>query len=164
MMEPPRFSFLPAQPVKGDDLKKLFEKLEAVERELLLLKRRVAELEGKSVQKKVPRVPEPKAAPPTPVPASDVRTVLLPSVDVGNVRVIETLLEWVQFMLSKVGQEGFDDLVNYYVDIGWISEAVADVLRRYARGINVEATQAYMLPEDHAKSLDYITRIQEAMR
>jgi len=160
----PKFSFSPAQPLPNDQIKLILEKLESVERELLLLKRRVAELEGKNVLPKPVRVPEPKAPLPAPVPARSVQMVLLPSVDVGNVRVIETLLDWVQFMLSKVGHEGFDDLVNYYVEIGWISDEVADILRKYARGMNVEGTQAYMLPEDHTKSLDFITRIQEAMK
>jgi len=160
----PRFSFTPAQPIPEDQIRLILEKLESIERELILLKRRVAELEGKNVPQRRPRFPEPKAPLPAPVPAKSVQMVLLPSVDVGNIRVIETLLDWVQFMLSKVGHEGFDDLVNYYVEIGWISDEVADILRRYARGINVEATQGYMLPEDHAKSLDFITRIQEAMR
>ncbi len=160
----PRFSFSPPQPLPNDQMKLILEKLESIERELLLLKRRVAELEGKPVAPKPVRVPEPKVPIQSPVPARSVQTVLLPHVDVGNVRVIETLLDWVQFLLSKVGHEGFDDLVNYYVEIGWISEEVAEILRRYARGMNVEGTQAYMLPEDHTKSLDYITRIQEAMR
>ncbi len=160
----PKFSFSPAQPLPNDQIKLILEKLESIERELLLLKRRVAELEGKNVLPKPVRVPEPKAPLPAPVPAKSVQMVLLPSVDVGNVRVIETLLDWVQFMLSKVGHEGFDDLVNYYVEIGWISDEVADILRKYARGMNVEGTQAYMLPEDHTKSLDFITRIQEAMK
>ncbi|MDN5358562.1 MAG: archaeal flagellar protein FlaD [Candidatus Diapherotrites archaeon] len=160
----PKFSFTPAQPLPNDQLKRILEKLESIERELLLLKRRVAELEGKPVQPRPLRVPEPQTPISKPVPAKDVGMVLLPHVDVGNVRVIETLLDWVQFMLSKVGHEGFDDLVNYYVEIGWISDEVAEILRRYAKGMNVEGTQAYMLPEDHTKSLDYITRIQEAMR
>ena len=160
MMDPPRFSFSPAQPFRNDQMKLVMDKLEAIEREILLLKRRVAELEGKTVPVHVPDI---KTAPSQAVPISDAKTILLSSVDVGNVRVIETLLDWVQFMLSKVGREGFDDLINYYVDIGWVSDSVADILRRYAFGMNVEATQAYMLPEDHAKSLDYIARIQEAM-
>lgn len=160
----PKFSFSPAQPLPNDKIKLILDKLESIERELLFLKRRVAELEGKPTSPKQIRVPEPKVPISRPTPASEVKMVLLPAVDVGNIRVIETLLDWVQFMLSKVGHEGFDDLVNYYVEIGWISDSVAEILRRYARGMNVDATQAYMLPEDHAKSLDYITRIQEAMK
>ncbi len=160
----PKFSFTPAQPLPNDQIRQILSKLESIERELLLLKRRVAELEGKPVSPKPLPVPQPKQQISAPVPAKRVQMVLLPEVDVGNVRVIETLLDWVQFLLSKVGHEGFDDVVNYYVEIGWISDGVAEILRRYARGMNVEATQAYMLPEDHAKSLDYITRIQEAMR
>jgi len=125
-----------------------------LEKELLLLKKRLADME--------------KNRPPRPIigerPAPvETHGVLLDSLDLGNVRVIETLLDWVQFMLSKVGPDEYPRLIDYYCNIGWISEEVAEILRRYAQGIYVEEYQGYMLPEDHAKSLDYIARIKEAM-
>ncbi len=153
-MERPRFSFSPPQPFQGDELRLILEKLEALEREILLLKRRIADAE--------------RGRPPTPsigqkpVPAES-GEVLLPRLDLGNVRVIETLLDWVNFLLSKVGPDEYPHLIDYYVGIGWISEGVAEILKRYAEGIHVEDYQGYMLPEDHAKSLDYIVRIKEAM-
>ncbi len=164
-MDLPRFSFSPPRPRSEDRLDEVIRRLEAIERELLLLKRRVAKLEGKEVfppRADLPRVPPPKDKP---MPAAAGQVVLLERIDVGNVRVIETLLDWVQFIMSKVGPEGFPEIIEYYREIGWISDEVADLLLRYAQGLRVDVEYpGYMLPEDHAKSLDYISRIKEAMR
>ncbi len=88
---------------------------------------------------------------------------LLKEVKVTNMRVAELLMEWASFLLSKVGEEDLDAVLDYYVSIGWISNAVADTVKRYARGLRVESVKGYMDPEDHVKSLDYINRIKEAM-
>ena len=154
-MDKPRFAFSPPQPFSSNDLREIIEKLEALERELLLLKKRISDIEHQ-------RPPRPQIGVQEPRPVER-PSVLLSELDLGNVRVIEALLDWVQFMLSKVGPDDYPRLIEYYRDIGWISESVADVLLRYGQGIYVEEFQGYMLPEDHAKSLDYITRIKEAM-
>ncbi len=163
-MGAPKFSITPPKPFRNDDLSTVLAKLEALEREVLFIKRKIAELEGKPIRR--PPMPEPKIAGPVdrPVPVADHAVYLLDHVDLGNVRVIETLIDWVQFLLSKVGQEGIDDVIQYYQDINWITEDVANILRSYARGMRVDASQGYMMPEDHAKSLDYISRIKEAMK
>ncbi len=88
--------------------------------------------------------------------------VLLPSVDLGNIRVIQILMDWVGFILSKAGKEKFNDIVDYYVSIHWISEEVGELLKAYARGMEVEG-EGIMLPEDHLKSLEFISRIKEEM-
>ena len=155
-MERPKFRFSPPMPFPSDAMKAVLERLDAIERELAVIRRRISELEGK------PRFVKPFTEKEGVRPAAE-KPVLLPSVDVGNIRVIEVLLDWVHFLLSKVGREGFDDVVQYYVDIGWISEEVGELLKKYASGMHVEGGDGIMLPEDHAKSLDYITRIREAM-
>ncbi|NPA76775.1 MAG: hypothetical protein GXN93_03400 [Candidatus Diapherotrites archaeon] len=162
-MGAPKFSFTPPQPFRNDDLSVVLAKLESLEREIIFIKRKLAELEGKPVAR--PPAPAPKVVPKDrPIPAAAGAVYLLDHVDLGNVRVIETLIDWVQFLLSKVGQEGIDDVIQYYQEINWITEDVANILRSYARGMRVEGSQGYMMPEDHAKSLDYITRIKEAMK
>jgi hypothetical protein len=163
-MGEPRFSFTPPQPFRKDDLSTVLAKLEAIERELLFIKRRLAALEGKTASQPVRPLPTSVPSVSRPMPAAEANVYLLDHVDLGNVRVIETLIEWVQFLLSKVGQEGIYDVINYYLEINWITEPVAQILRNYAKGMRVEATQGYMMPEDHAKSLDYISRIKEAMK
>ncbi len=154
-MDKPRFAFSPPQPFSSNDLREIIEKLDALEKEILLLKKRISDMERQ-------RPPRPQIGMQEPRPIERL-PALLSELDLGNVRVIESLLDWVQFMLSKVGREEYPKLIEYYRDIGWISESVAQILLRYAQGMYVEEFQGYMLPEDHAKSLDYITRIKEAM-
>ncbi len=162
-MGAPKFSFTPPQPFRRDDLSEVLAKLESLEREIIFIKRRLAQIEGN--RPPVQRLAEPRVVPKErPVPAALGNVYLLDRIDLGNVRVIETLIDWVQFLLSKVGQEGIDDVINYYREINWITDDVADILRSYARGMRVDGSQGYMLPEDHAKSLDYISRIKEAMK
>jgi len=124
------------------------KRLLSLERELLLLKSRVRKLE--EALKEYLKEEEPEEA-------------LLTTLDVSNPRVVEIVLDWVNFMLSKVGEEELPVLLDYYRSIGWISREVAEMLLRYARGIRVESYRGYMTPEDHVKSLEYINRIREAM-
>ena len=128
----------------------LIKRVEALEREIGLLKHRVRKLEEALANLGVEEEKEPEKA-------------LLTEVDVSNPRVVEILLDWASFMLSRVGDEELKDLLDYYVSIGWISREVADLLLKYARGLRVESVKGYVDPEDHIKSLDYINRLKEAM-
>ncbi len=142
-MEKPRISF--SEPPAN-----LEKKLLSLERELLLLKNRVSKIEELLKETGILRREEPESA-------------LLTEIDVSNPRVVELLMDWVGFMLSKVGEEEFPTLLDYYVSIGWISKSVAELLLRYSKGLRVESYRGYMEPEDHVKSLEYINRIREAM-
>ena len=124
------------------------KRIEALERDLSLLKARVRKLEESL--RSVAHQEEPE-------------NVLLKEIDLARPQVVEILMDWVGFLLSRVGDEEFKDLMEYYVSIGWISRSVADLLTKYARGIRVESVKGYVTPEDHIKSLEYINRIREAM-
>lgn len=94
--------------------------------------------------------------------------VVLPRVDLTNPKVIQIIMDWMRFLVERVGHEGVQELLKYYVDIRWISEDVAQVLQRYAEGIRVEnepviEPPVQLDPEDHLKSLDYILQIRELM-
>ncbi len=93
--------------------------------------------------------------------------VVLPYIDLTNPKVIEIVIDWTRFMVEKVGHEGIDELLKYYVDIRWISEEVAEILRRYADGIRVDLEpdvgNVQLDPEEHHKSLEYILSIKDVM-
>ena len=118
------------------------------------------------------KLPERKA-PPAPQPKGEAlletvpEEVVLPKVDITNPKVIETIIDWVQFLVEKVGHSGIEELLQYYVDIRWISEEVKEILKRYADGIRVDiepdVTTVQLDPEDHAKSLEYILTIKDLM-
>ena len=126
------------------------KRLSTLERELLLLKHRVRKLE--ETVRSIAGMEE-----------EEEENVLLREIDVSNPRVIEIVMDWVGFMLSKVGDEELPTLLEYYRSIGWISKKVKELLLKYAQGLRVEEVKGFMDPEDHIKSLEYINRIREAM-
>lgn len=125
------------------------------------------EEERRAVQK------EPAPAQPAPVPvivapAEEKPEVVLDRVDLTNPKAIQTIMDWMNFLVERVGHEGVQEVLKYYVDIRWITEDVAQVLLRYAEGIRVEHEPVMeppiqLDPEDHLKSLDYILQIKELM-
>ena len=142
-MEKPLITFY-----RGDN--PLEKRVEVLEREVSLLKHRIRKIEEALSSLGIRKEEEPEKA-------------LLTDIDTSNPRVVEILLDWVSFMLSRVGDEELKDLLDYYVSIGWISRKVEDILLRYAKGLRVESVKGYVDPEDHVKSLDYINRLKEAM-
>jgi len=71
------------------------------------------------------------------------------------------LLNWIEFLMERVGRNNLADALDYYVEIGWISEQVASTMLSYARGLDyyVEKPTWRLLPEDHTKSLLFIERL-----
>jgi len=72
------------------------------------------------------------------------------------------LLNWIEFLLEKVGRNNLADVLEYYIDIGWISEEVSAKMMAYANGIDyyVERPTWKLLPEDHTKSLLFIEQLK----
>ena len=72
------------------------------------------------------------------------------------------LLNWIEFLMERVGRNNLMDALDYYVDIEWIGEHVRDTMLAYARGIDyyVEKPTWRLLPEDHTKSLIFIERLR----
>ncbi len=72
------------------------------------------------------------------------------------------LLNWIEFLMERVGRNNLMDALDYYVDIEWIGDAVRDEMLAYARGIDyyVEKPTWRLLPEDHTKSLIFIERLR----
>ncbi len=104
--------------------------------------------------------------PTTTPPQSQEEDVVLLTIDQTNPKVIQTVIDWMEFMVERVGHQGIPAVLQYYTDIHWISEDVAEILKRYADGIRVENEPAVeenpqLDPEDHMKSLDYILQIKD---
>ncbi len=72
------------------------------------------------------------------------------------------LLNWIQFLMEKVGRNNLIDILEYYVEIGWISQEVSSMIMDYANGIDyyVERPTWKLLPEDHTKSLLFIEQLK----
>jgi flagellar protein FlaD len=87
-------------------------------------------------------------------------TVRLESIK-GDPTSVVVLLNWIEFLMERVGRNNLMDALDYYMDIGWISENVMSEIMAYARGIDyyVEKPTWRLLPEDHTKSLLFIERL-----
>ncbi len=71
------------------------------------------------------------------------------------------LLNWVKFLMEKVGRNNLADILEYYVEIGWISEEVSSMMANYANGIECSVEKpAWNLPEVHTKSLLFIEQLR----
>ena len=80
---------------------------------------------------------------------------------------IIVLMKWLQHLIDKCGHDNLSDILNYYVDIGWISEDAKISLIDYSQGItedkkvNYNKTDASHLPsKDHIQSLIFIEKLK----
>ncbi len=71
------------------------------------------------------------------------------------------LLNWVEFLMEKVGRNNLMDVLDYYTEIGWIGDNVSSKILSYASGIDYydEKPTWKLMPQDHTKSLMFIERI-----
>lgn len=72
-----------------------------------------------------------------------------------------TLFEWLQFVLDRGGLQETLSAIDYYVDIGWISEAAAESLEDHVRVFQEAAANGDRSLEtaDHLVSLVYVARL-----
>jgi len=76
------------------------------------------------------------------------------------------LLKWIEHLIERVGYSGLEDVLDYYVDIGWISEEVMFDVLKYAKGIRLYHENAdwrpagYMNVHDHLMSLLFIEALK----
>lgn len=81
---------------------------------------------------------------------------------------IIVLMKWLQFLIDKCGRSNLPDILDYYVDIEWISEDTKINLIDYSNGITEEnikgetvRRKATDLPaRDHIQSLLFIQKLK----
>lgn len=117
-------------------------------------------IRGKSGISSVPRAAQ-VVGPPQESRYSEDHGVKLVSLD-NRPETSIILLNWIQFLMEKVGRNNLIDILEYYVDIGWISEEVSSEMLDYASGIDyyVERPTWKLLPEDHTRSLLFIEQLR----
>jgi flagellar protein FlaD len=79
------------------------------------------------------------------------------------------LMKWLQFLVDKCGRSNLPDILDYYVDIDWISQDAKIDLIDYSNGItdegpkgeNIARRKATDLPaRDHIQSLLFIQKLK----
>jgi len=79
---------------------------------------------------------------------------------------VVVLMKWLQFLIDKVGKDNLGDVLDYYVDVGWISEKVISNLIDYSEGITEDSATAQkkqlsdLQAKDHIQSLMFIQRLK----
>jgi len=136
-----------------EEVSDLTERVESLERGERTRPRGSAPSPEPSIDGEVEDVQEPKTS-----PASN--GVKLATIESTPSNVV-LLLTWIEFLLERVGRNNLVDALDYYVEIGWISEEVASTMLSYARGLDyyVEKPTWRLLPDDHTKSLLFIERL-----
>lgn len=81
---------------------------------------------------------------------------------------IIVLMKWLQYLLDKCGRDNLSNILDYYVDIGWISQDAKISLIDYSQGITDEGKKGEIprksitdLPsKDHIQSLIFIQKLK----
>lgn len=73
-------------------------------------------------------------------------------------------LKWMDYLVNNFGIKRMADVLDFYVDIGWISKNVKDLLINYSRGYVLREGHIVEEPEnptlrDHFKSLIFISKL-----
>ncbi len=162
------FSNTPAQLNQEDLIKNV--SMQVLEQIRPFLDQKLQELEA--IQMASAAVPAAHEAAPSPVSRTSARTepekqqyyddnVKLQLID-NKAETSIILLNWIEFLLEKVGRNNLSEVLEYYIDIGWISEEVCEKMIAYANGIDyyVERPTWKLLPDDHTKSLMFIEQLK----
>lgn len=125
----------------------------------------IRELCGREERREEPVVdvePERAAEPPeTPIHSyAPVSTPILSHIE-KDLITQRLCLEWLEFLMEMVGRNNIPDLLEYYVELGWISEEVQYELLSYVRGIDyfVEKDSWKLSADDHIKSYWFVRKI-----
>jgi len=76
------------------------------------------------------------------------------------------LMRWLQYLVDKLGQNNLSDVLDYYVNIDWITEDVRLDLIKYAKGITFQEqqetkdTQQAFTIDDHLQSFMFIQKLK----
>jgi len=78
------------------------------------------------------------------------------------------LMKWLQYLVDRCGHTHLTDILDYYVDIGWITDDVKIYLLDYSQGLTEENEKNELknkqfsnLPaKDHIQSLMYIQKLK----
>ncbi|RLF34192.1 MAG: hypothetical protein DRM98_01065 [Thermoplasmata archaeon] len=79
------------------------------------------------------------------------------------------IMKWLQYLIDRCGRKNLSNILDYYVDIGWITQDVKINLIDYSQGIteetkkseNTRVRDAAELPSrDHIQSLIFIQKLK----
>ncbi|HEC81516.1 MAG TPA: hypothetical protein ENI42_03710 [Thermoplasmatales archaeon] len=76
---------------------------------------------------------------------------------------IVVVMKWLQYLVDKVGKSRVPEVLNYYVDVGWITEEAKMKLLEYCEGITGreggDGGSSELLAKDHIQSFLFIQKL-----
>lgn len=148
----------------NDDLSKLFKTIETLGNRIKKIEETKIQYKGNSAGRIV--TPEDIQIPENiSVPHYNTKYPALQAIPNDPERVI-VLMKWLQFLVDKVGKDRLSDVLDYYVDIGWISEKIVTNLMEYSEGVTEENRHSEpterrdLQAKDHIHSLIFIQRLK----
>jgi flagellar protein FlaD len=82
---------------------------------------------------------------------------------------IVILMKWLQYLVDNLGKEHVNEALNFYVDVGWISENIKLDLLKYVKGLNKadgeinendEKKNITITTNEHIQSLLFIQKLK----
>ena len=71
------------------------------------------------------------------------------------------VMKWLQYLVDRVGKDNISKVLDYYVDIGWITDDVKVKLLEYCEGITEETSERRnLVAKDHIQSFLYIQKLK----
>jgi flagellar protein FlaD len=146
---------------KDEDIQKIFETIEELKEKITTIEK------GKISKPKIVTTDDIK------IPEGVIDTVQKLNVDSlteipTNPESVIILMKWLQYLIDKCGRPNLTNILDYYVDIGWISEDVKISLVDYSHGITEKENKQETgkkhktdLPsKDHIQSLIYLQKLK----
>jgi len=145
------------------DMKKLFDTVDK-------LQQRLSNLENDIMKKSWTYPGAEKVSSPRIVKVDDIQ---VPSQELINLEPLTkipndpesiiVLMKWLQYLIDRCGRPNLSEVLNYYVDIGWISDEAKINIMDYSNGITEEIAKTGttdLQAKDHIQSLLFIQKIK----
>ena len=154
------------------DMLKLVQTIEKLEQRLSTIESGEA-----SKNPKLPIIKKETTSSPKIVTTEDIK---VPGSNIGNLRLdplteipndpesVIVLMKWLQYLIDKCGRSNLSTILDYYVDIGWISQDAKISLMDYSQGITEENKKtdaakkdvSNLPSKDHIQSLLFIQKLK----
>lgn len=152
-------------PQKDENMAKLYDSIDSLEERLNELEENLGNISLKKDSTKFVKTDDIKVEGDIEVPDADINLEPLTEVP-NNPESVIVLMKWLQYLIDKCGRENLSNILDYYVDIGWISEDAKISLIDYSHGITEENKESNTknisdLPsKDHIQSLVFIQKLK----
>ena len=159
--------------IKTDtNMQKLVETIEKLEERIANIETEVLGKEGKQGEIDTPKIvtTEDIKVPGEDTSVSNKEWRVDPLTEIPNdPESVIIIMKWLQYLIDRCGRKNLSNILDYYVDIGWITPDVKISLIDYSQGIteetkkseNTRVRDAAELPSrDHIQSLIFIQKLK----